>query len=71
MKLKQIIIIWILGHIGIVGNEIADKYAKLAASNPDITKLEISPYDVIKKAVNTQIRKKWHILWNNQDTKLN
>jgi hypothetical protein len=47
------------------------KYAKLAASNPDTTKLDISPYDDIKKAVKTQIRKKWHVLWNYQDTKLN
>jgi hypothetical protein len=41
------------GHTGIAGNEIADKYAKLAASNKNTTKLNIS-----KKAVKTQIKKK-------------
>eukprot|EP00102_Acyrthosiphon_pisum_P018398 XP_008190141.1 PREDICTED: uncharacterized protein LOC100572585 [Acyrthosiphon pisum] len=68
---KQISIIWIPGHTGIAGNEIADKYAILAASNKNTTKLNISSYYDIKKAVKTQIRKKWHLLWNDQETKLN
>lgn len=71
MKPKQISIIWIPGHTGIAGNEIGGKYAKLAASNTETTKLIISSYDDIKKAVKTQIRKKWQLFWNDQDTKLN
>jgi len=47
----------------------ADKYAKLGASNKNTTKLNISSFNDIRKAVKTQIRKKWHLLWNVQDTK--
>ena len=46
-------------------------YAKFAISNNDTPLLDSLTYDDFKNSLKTYIRKKWHISWNNQSTKLN
>ncbi|KAL4104315.1 hypothetical protein QTP88_019616 [Uroleucon formosanum] len=70
-KKKQIILIWIPGHTEIRGNETADTYAKIAISNNDTLLLDSLTYDDLKNSLKTYLRKKWHIAWNSQTTKLN
>lgn len=63
-KKKNVLLCWVPEHTGIEGNEIADKYAKLAVSNTDTVELDLIPYDDFKNSVKALIREKWHTFWN-------
>ena len=59
---KQIIFCWLPSHVGIRGNEKADKAAKSALSlqSPNL-KL---PYTDLKPAINKHLFNKWQLVWN-------
>ena len=53
---------WIPSHVGIQGNEIADKLAKAALNNPELTQRTVPYTDFIPK-VKTYIRNLWKQRW--------
>jgi len=61
---KSIVFAWCPSHIGIVGNERADRLAKKAL-NHRITEAKI-PYTDLKPQVNAFIFDKWQSSWNEQ-----
>ena len=63
-KNNSIILIWIPRHIGIQGNERADKAAKKALQT-HISKTKI-PYTDLKPLINKFILKKWQKSWADQ-----
>lgn len=68
---KRKALVWISGFSGLKGNENADKRVKLAVSITNITIPEQIPYVEFKSFEKMNIRNKWHIFGNNQNTKLN
>ena len=70
-KTKKITLMWVRGHIDIKGNEIADKQAKIAATNSEFETIPGTSYKDIKKHINDIIQKKWLNTWKQQFTKLN
>ena len=67
---KQIDFLWIPSHIGICGNEEADRHAKLAL-NLQIEPLPIS-YQDFKPIIKSYFHNRWQDHWNHQPTnKLN
>ena len=69
MSHKQIIFCWLPSHVGIRGNDKADKVAKSALSlQPSNLKL---PYTDFKPAINKYLLNKWQLIWNTDvDNKL-
>lgn len=67
---KKITIIWIPGHAGIRGNEIADEQASLAIKNTDTPPIKQISYDDTKKYIKKCINDKWQNIWTKQNTKL-
>lgn len=53
---KQIKLIGISGHNGIIGNEITDKYAKIAVSDTGTNVIDLQPYDELKNSTKTNIK---------------
>jgi len=56
------VILWIPGHVGIPGNERADRVAKAALSLP-ISPVKVSAMDFFPRA-KLLMRKEWQEIWN-------
>jgi len=61
---KTITLIWIPGHVGIVGNDIADSLAKQGASNPIITLINHIPLSDIFSILKEKTRNVWAEHWH-------
>jgi len=59
---KTVILCWIPGHVGIPGNERADRVAKAALSLP-ISSVKVSVMDFLPRA-KLLMRKEWQEIWN-------
>lgn len=59
---KRIMLIWVKSHIGIMGNEIADKAANEAVVAPDFTHVYVTPSDL---AINVKdiFLQRWQNFW--------
>jgi hypothetical protein len=68
---KQITLMWIPGHTGIPGNELADQQAKIATLNEEVPILPTPTYDDIKTLISQMSNDKWLRIWKHQTTKLN
>ena len=56
---------WVPAHVGIAGNEKADRAAKQAVSIQNISNINI-PYRDFKEPIHNSVREKWQSLWNDQ-----
>ncbi|XP_025416330.1 uncharacterized protein LOC112687685 [Sipha flava] len=70
-KGKQILFVWVPGHSGILGNEIADKEAHNAIDSTSTTNINSITFDDAKIVINTYINNKCHSHWRQLNTKLN
>jgi len=59
---KTVILCWISGHVGIPGNERANRVAKAALSLP-ISPVKVSAMDFLPRA-KLLMRKEWQAIWN-------
>ena len=59
---KTVILCWIPGHVGIPGNERADRVAKAALSLPT-SSVKVSAMDFLPRA-KLLMRKEWQEIWN-------
>ena len=60
---KEIVLCWIPSHIGIQGNAMVDKQAKILLSlDPNSFKISFSNF---KSSINKYILDQWQISWNN------
>ena len=57
-KLKKVQFCWIPAHVGIQGNEIADKLAKQAAKYPNV-KFDSIPHSDLRETIRSHIKRKW------------
>jgi hypothetical protein len=67
----EISFLWIPGHCGIDGNELADQEALKAASSNDTQMLNLCTFTDLKKQTQNILYQKWQNHWTKQDTKLN
>ena len=71
---KEIVFEWIPSHIGIYGNELADKAAKESTKNRFIRRLplNIDEYNsIVKKRIFQQWQTKWNNTWKNSNNPCN
>jgi len=57
--------IWILGNIGISGNETADNEVHIAATSTEIPLLNIYTYSDVKNEIQFNITNEWRLHWRN------
>lgn len=63
---KQVVLLWVPAHIGIQGNEMADKYAKQGARSRDLNfPVKISKEEV-KSIVKAKIKELWQRSWEEE-----
>ena len=62
-KQKLIKFCWIPSHVGITGNEEADRLAKMSISLPEISLHQIPTTD-FKPTIKTEVRKQWERDWS-------
>lgn len=62
---------WMSCHFGIDGNEMGNKYVKIAIPDSNVSLLEVVSYNDMKSYIEANSIQKWHKLWENQSTKLN
>ncbi|GIY26811.1 RNase H domain-containing protein [Caerostris darwini] len=58
-------LIWTRSHIGVVGNELVDSYAKQATLKEDIDFHLNTTFNYIKKAAHSAIKIEWQQQWTN------
>jgi len=58
--------IWIPAHIGVEGNEIADKYAKTATKKSEIDMVISYSKAEVKSIIKEEMKKKWQEEWNKE-----
>lgn len=61
-KTKEIVFCWLPSHVGIIGNETADRRAK-GSLKLDISVFKI-PFDNFKPCINKYILSKWQTSWD-------
>lgn len=66
---RNITLCWVPAHVGIIGNEIADKEAKIAAANDCIQHISIPLTDICKE-FKRKFLTIWEEEWSNSDQKL-
>ncbi|CAH2235926.1 jg24473 [Pararge aegeria aegeria] len=53
---------WVTGHLGIIGNETADAWAKLATESGSMTYFKIHPQD-LRCLAKSDLEKSWNSVW--------
>lgn len=66
---KTVIFIWTPSHVGILGNEMADRAARQAADNEDVDN-EVTRPDDLKLSIKKWITNAWQREWDGAETKL-
>ena len=69
-KFKKVQFCWIPAHVGIQGNEIADKLAKQAAKYPNV-KFDSIPHSDLRETIRSHIKRKWQKKWSSPTLKNN
>ena len=67
---KNVSFIWVISHIGIIGNELADKAARQAADKQSIDNISIRHHD-LRLVFDEAIHRTWQMEWEATESKLN
>ena len=63
---KQVHFCWVPAHVGIMGNELADREAKSVIARESIT-LNFIPHSDLKRVIHSYIKKKWQNHWSSPE----